>query len=711
MIQPLVRWLRISLYFLPLLLIVLAYYFVASMARTEREAVDPDAITFAITTVPIGIDPLTQQDPISEEIESLLFDRLLGRSPEMKLEGRLAENWSYGSTARYFFRSQEHRDHWLKELGNAKARWHGWGIERISPDGEIEILVDFNTHHTNAKDELLGFFAKEDMAELIKWELQMKDSAAESVRSFAESAVEGWQVRRIKANSVNQAEFYTFGKLERFRREVAIYYDTKPELKPVLKEVGPVSYLFSTRMTMNLRNGVRWHDGKPFTVDDVMHSLSMAKDSQSQPVVTSALESIERIEPRRPLSFTVYYKKPIGRTLEMWEELPILPAHAVYFHVPNETGLPPLIGTGPFTIAEWEAERPIRLERNEDYFRGKPENQRFVYERVLEARMRRILFQINSIDSYEAKPTTYENLQNRENFDLVKSPPVFHTYIAWNLQKEVFADVRVREALAMAVDRQRMIDDLLDGNGELVDQLFHPGANIDSKVSPVPFDPEESIKLLESAGWNSIRYGTRHKDRTPLTFTLAVIGGDELQRDIARSLLSQWRRIGDKVGAQVQLHIASYAELSKLRHGNVDFDAALMTEPLTWSLDQYANWHSSEAGPGKGNFTSVKDQEVDRLLEALRATYDDSEARKLAGELQVKLLQLQPISPLFRRDSARVFQRDRAVVVDKSTKQGPVRREVGENRVSLTHDLAWWVKIPQEEPIGPAAILPPLNKP
>lgn len=711
MLQPLVRWLRISLYFLPLLLIVLAYYFVASMARTEREAVDPDSITFAITTVPIGVDPLTLQDPISEEIESLLFDRLLGRSPEMKLEGHLAENWSYGSTARYYFRDQEVRDQWLQSLDEAKGRWRGWGITQTYSSGTLEICVDFNTHHSSAKDDLLKFFAKEDLADLIKWELKTTDSAAESVRSFAETAVEGWQVRRIKAKEVNFAEFYTIGKLERLRREIAIFYESNPDLKPALTEVGPMSYIYTTRMTVNLRNGVRWHDGKPFTVDDVMHSISMARDSQSQPVVTSALESIERIEPGPPLSFTVHYRKPVGRTLEIWEELPILPAHAVYFHNPNEADFPPLVGTGPFRISQWEPEQPIRLERNEDYFRGIPENQRFVYERVLEARMRRILFQINSIDSYEAKPTTYENLQNRENFDLVKSPPVLNTYIAWNLDKEVFADVRVREALAMAIDRQGLIDDLLDGNGELVDQLFHSGAGIEGNVPPVPFDPEESIKLLESAGWNSIRYGTRHKDRTPLTFKLAVIGGDELQRELARSLLSQWRRIGDKVGAQVQLHIASYAELSKLRHGNVDFDAALITEPFSWNLDQYANWHSTETGPGKGNFTNLKNDEVDEILETLRVTYDDDEARKLAGQLQVNLLKLQPISPLFRRDSARVFQRDRAIVIDKSAKQSPVRRGVGENQVSLTHDLAWWVKVEQTEPVGPqAVIIPPLAK-
>ncbi len=608
----------------------------------------------------------------------------------MELEGRLAESWSFGAQARYFFDGEEAGTQAWEALEGAKDRWAGWGVTATNRAEADEIWVEFNAARTTAPDEILALFPEEGRAEPVKWELQTSDAAGETVRNYADTALEGGQIRYLWSDGAGKAEFYTIGKTERFRREVTLFYESNEHLRPRLKETGPQPYLFTPNMTLNLRNGVRWHDGKPFTVDDVLHSLSMALDSQSQPEVASAMESFERLEPRRPLSLRVHFREMLGRPLEMWEQLPILPAHAVHFYVPGERGLPPLIGTGPFQIARWEPEQPIVLTRNDDYFRGRPENQRLIYERVLEARMRRILFQINSIDSYEAKPTTYANLENRENFDLVKSPPVTLTYIGWNLGKDVFADPRVRRALAMAIDSQALIDELLGGNGEMVDRLFHPGAGVEGTLQPLAYDPAEALNLLEKAGWSNVRYGARHKDRVPLTFKLTVVGGDDLQRSLARALVSQWRRIGDKVGAQVQLHIASYAEISKLRHGNADFDAVLMNEPLSWHFDRFGNWHSSQIGPGRGNFTRLQDEKLDGILAQLRLRPEDPQ--KLATDLQDRLFELQPLCPLFLRGSARVFQRGRAIVIDKTGRQGPDTRAVGENQVSLTHDLAWWAK-------------------
>ncbi len=703
------RGLRISLYFLPLLLVFLAYYFLASMARTQRKAVDPESITFAITTVPLGIDPLTQQDPISEEIESLLFDRLIGRTPTMQLEGRLAENWNYGATLRYFFLDEKHGANAWETLAATKDQWPKWGVIEATPIGADEIRVELNSRDTTVADQITAVFSKDDLAEITKWSLETNEAAGESVRTYAETALEAWQIRHLWSNDSGKAEFFTAGRTERFRREVNLFYESNPEIEPKLGEAEVVSYLATPRMTVNLRNGVRWHDGKPFTVDDVLHSVSMAIDSESQAEFISALETVERIEPHRPLSFTVHFRKPFARTLEMWEQLPIIPAHALHFHAPNRPGFPPLVGTGPFTIEQWVPEQPILLRRNEDYFRGIPDNHLFVYERVLEARMRRILFQINVIDSYEAKPTTYANLESRDNFNLVKSPPVYQTYLAWNLEKEVFKDFRVRKALSLAIDREALVEELLGGNGIVAHRLFHPRIGVGEELKPPTYNVTESIRLLEDAGWNNIRYGARHKDRTPLSFKLAVVGGDEFQRDLARALLGQWRRIGDKVGAQVQLHIASYAELSKIRNGNEDFDAVLLVEPLRWHLDQFALWHSSEIGPGGGNFSRLNDAGVDRIVEQIRAELNEDRASQLAGELEKRIFELQPISPLFLRDSARVFQSDRAIVIDKTTKSGPETRPVGANQVSLTHDLAWWVKKEQDRRDSTQASLFPLT--
>jgi len=86
-------------------------------------------------------------------------------------------------------------------------------------------------------------------------------------------------------------------------------------------------------------------------------------------------------------------------------------------------------------IRDWPSGGPIVLDRFPGYFRNEPENQHIIYKRVLENRLRRILFEINSIDSYEAPPAAYSRLENDEDFNLVKGPTILHTYVAWNLDQ------------------------------------------------------------------------------------------------------------------------------------------------------------------------------------------------------------------------------------------------------------------------------------
>jgi len=148
-----------------------------------------------------------------------------------------------------------------------------------------------------------------------------------------------------------------------------------------------------------------------------------------------------------------------------------------------------------------------------------------------------------------------------------------------------------------------------------------------------------------------------------LRFALTVVAGDDYQRDVARFLQRQWRRIG----VIVQLRLVSYGKMSGIRSGNTDYEAVLLIDPLPHHIDQFSRWHSSEIGEGLGKFTRLRDPRSTtswktfacRLRAAPQVATRPGTAIRSAHDLQ-------PCFHIALRDTARVFHKDRVEVIDKS---------------------------------------------
>jgi peptide/nickel transport system substrate-binding protein len=677
------RWLRLSFYCVPVFLVAVTHHFLASLGHREEAA--RESITFAITAEPMGIDPLTEQDPVSEEIEGLLFDTLLGRGPDLRLEGRLAETWSWSSRARFFCTSERYAAEAWAKVEETRPRWEEWGVTEARRIGD-EIRVQFSHHDPAGPERVAAVIPGELRVPVDVWRLRTEHSALPSFENFRAQAVEGWQSRRTWAEDEGSVEVCSAGNGANFERELRLYYEHNAELRARVEKGMPLPYLHEPAVTLFLRPGVRWHDGRPFTVEDVLHSIRMARESRNHPALSSAIRCMLEVEPRGPLAFQVSYREPFGPALELWEQIRMLPAHAWHAYAPQAPEIP-LVGTGPFVIRRWLPGGPIELDRFPGYFRGEPETPHILYKRVLENRLRRILFEIGTIDSYEAHPSAYAALQETGKFDVVRGPAVQRAQVAWNLDHPPFADVRVRTALAQAIDARAVIADVLGGQGQPADRWFHPGAGFAPPpvAAPLAWQPDAARKALAGADLDN-----------RLRFTLTLVGGDEFLRDVARHLQRQWRR----VGVTVQLRIVSHATMSGIRSGHGRFEAVLFLEPLPHHVDQHARWHSSEIGPGRGNITRLRDVRVDRTLEEIRRSDDPSRHAELAARLQEQLQELQPCLPVLLRDSARVFRRGQVMVADPSRGGNPGEgrelRPVGANRMALTGDLAWWVE--REEP-------------
>lgn len=680
------RWVRVGIYVLPLVLLLVAVRFRGHLGN--QELAQPDSITFAISSEPVGVDPLTDQDPVSEEIESLLFDSLLGRGPQMELEGHLAESWSGDAQCRLFFASPQRIEQGWTAFSATRDRWASWGLADAALNDD-ELVLTFRSDRAQAMDQVLAAIPPETRSPVVCWRLTALHSAPATLAYFRKVSREGWQVRREWSHDDGVVEFESAGMAADFEREFRLYLHSNPQLQLCLEKLKERPFLLEPRLTMHLRSGVRWHDGRAFSVADVLHSVDLARRSELQPLVTSGLMPIQSMEPRGPLILRITYRDWFAPRLEVWERLKILPAHAWHAYSPDFPELKP-VGTGPFRIGEWTSGTSIVLERNEDYFRGVPRNRRIVYERVLEHRLRRALFQIGAIDSYEANPATYRNLEAQRTFELARSAPVLQTLVAWNLDTELLRDLRVRQALARAVNTGRLIDVLLGGNGQVPAQIFHPGSGAGSRAIEglIGYDPAAAEALLDEAGWGDRRFGIRFRGDRALSLQLTYASGEDLQRSLARELQQEWRA----VGVQVQLRPVPFGALTSIQAGSLDFEAVLLTAPLSHFRDHFGRWHSSQSARGKGNFTHLRDPDVDRTLETLRETIDGKAQEEFMTRLQQQIYERQPCLYLFLKDTARVFQRDRLLVVDSSRRGSSPVRSIGANQVFLTHDLAWWVK-------------------
>lgn len=377
----------------------------------------------------------------------------------------------------------------------------------------------------------------------------------------------------------------------------------------------------------HLRPGVRWHDGRPFTSRDVAFTYKVLIDPAVATPFGADFADVARLETPDDLTVRVTYKKPFAPALESWG-MGVLPEHVFNTGEPFNThpaNRRP-IGTGPYRFVEWKADEKIVLEANPDYFEGPPGLGRIVYRVIpdssvqfLELRRESIDFMGLTPDQNEAYPEFFKA------YNKFRYPAFSYTYMAFNLDHPFFKDVRVRRALAHAVDKKDILQGVLLGYGRSATGPFPPTswAN-DPTVADYEYSPEKAKALLAEAGWRDTDGdGLLDRDGKPFRFTVITNQGNKLRELTATILQAHFARVGVRMDIRV-------LEWSAFIHNYVDkrnFDALILAWSLSRDPDQYVIWHSSQRGEGKYNFAGYVNPEADRLWEEARGRFDFEERR------------------------------------------------------------------------------------
>jgi peptide/nickel transport system substrate-binding protein len=414
-------------------------------------------------------------------------------------------------------------------------------------------------------------------------------------------------------------------------------------------------------LTFTLRSDLTWHDGVPLEAEDVLFTLEQLR---SLPLTSTALLADLRYigAATAPTSSTVVITltsrfAPVLAALAV----PVLPRHLLEDRAIDELNFWEVpVGSGPFMLAERQPGQSYVLERNERFHRGAP---------VIE----RVAFVVAPDDEVAIEALADERLLLTElawgtQSAVAQASPetIFGAYpengyyfLGFNLREgRPFADPRVREALALAVDMPRLVESVTKGQGILVGSSALPGSWAD--LTPPPAggtDLDAARELLDDAGWTLPQGATlRQRRGDPLTVSLYVRGDDERRVLAARQIAAS----AAAIGMQIEVEPADFGSVLLSRYAPpFDFDLLLgswsngagdpdYADVAFYDPDDFALFHSSQLNQGETderstrNFVGYSDPGYDNQAQAARQLYNLDERVAAISQAQARIAADQP---------------------------------------------------------------------
>ena len=451
-----------------------------------------------------------------------------------------------------------------------------------------------------------------------------------------------------------------------------VRHDADLQYQPYLAE----SWEFSedrAELTFRLRDDVYWHDGTPTTAADVAFTFERLINPEvdfPNASMWGRYETSAEVVDDRTVRFRM---EPHLSALDPWRAVGIMPAHLLGDVPPEELVSHPFgsqcpVGNGPFVFQERVPGERWSFAANpafpEDL--GPAKADRLVTRIVPDQNTLMADLQSGGIDIYiQPLVEQIRAAEAADDLEVVSGPSRSLAMIAWNTRRETLSDRRVRQAMALAVDRAQMLDVLRGGLGRRANGMVPPGGRgYDAMIEErLAFDPEGARALLSEAGWED-RDGDGVRENasgTPLAITLSFNSDNTERQRIVQIVQAQLT----EVGVRVDLDSGEWGALvSRVFAPSRDFDGATLSWNSEFFVDDTDLFHSERAD-GNLAFAGLHTPELDRILRAIPAADDLDELDRLYGEYQEVLLEEQPFLFLYYGDRvAAVNNRVQGVSMD-----------------------------------------------
>lgn len=394
-------------------------------------------------------------------------------------------------------------------------------------------------------------------------------------------------------------------------------------------------------VVLHLDPRAKFSDGRPVRASDVVFTLNKIFEAESQQF-SAWFESLDREQTKAVDERTVrvvFKEAHAGRIYAF--QIGVMPEHV--YAKENFAKTTKVAGNGPYVLKSRQRGRSIVLERNANYWREKPPIQTVTFRPIADDAVAWRALQRGDVDVTRV---------NNEVWARVKDDPAvqgaieFHSVyrlawnaIAWNLDDPLFADARVRRALAMAFDRQSVIDRLYAGQARAVTGPFTPDQQGNSaEITPIEFNPTAAAALLASGGWRDTDGdGVLDREGKPFAITLLIIAGSVPSRDQALVFQEALRGIGVKLEVRAIDEGAFYGQVLER-----NYQAAYLSWVNEIDPDPSDLFHSKQLAPDGMNVIGYKNAEADQLMDEARTEMDPSRRRDLYHQLHAVLARDQP---------------------------------------------------------------------
>ncbi|RZB17047.1 ABC transporter substrate-binding protein [Streptomyces sp. F001] len=408
--------------------------------------------------------------------------------------------------------------------------------------------------------------------------------------------------------------------------------DADLELRPALAKALPEVTGDGLTYTYTLRDGVEFSDGEPLTPADVVFTYKTILDAKTNNTSRSELDAIKdvRASGDDKVVFTLKYPYApfAGRTV-----LPIVPEHVAGKQDPNTGSFnTEPVGTGPYVLANWSKGEKLTFKANPNYWGGEPKVKTFTMAVIADDNVRATRLRSGDLDGAVLPPNLVATFKNDDGMKSYDAKSYDFRTVTLPTANKVTGDRAIRQALDAAVDREAMVDKVLDGAGRpaygplpVDDPWFAKGIERTQ-------DLDKAKRILDEAGWKPGTDGIRAKDGRRAAFTLFYPSGDKVRQDHALAYASDAK----KAGIDVTVESATW-EVIEPRMKN---DAVLAGFGSTGDPDfgLYTLLHSSLAGDGFNNMGRYDNAAVDEALDTGRRSQDPQKREATYAALQRELV-------------------------------------------------------------------------
>lgn len=386
-------------------------------------------------------------------------------------------------------------------------------------------------------------------------------------------------------------------------------------------EYDPSAYTY----TFHIRDGITWHDGQPFTADDVKFTIEAIMDPDNGAENAPNYEDVEEIRVIDEETVEFRLAEPNVAFLE-YMTMAILPKHLLegedmqeseFFRSP--------VGTGPYRLKSWDMGQAIVMVKNQDYYLGSPKIDTIIFKIVGDDNAQAIQLESGELDLVLLDPKNAGNFQGREGFTCYDMTTADYRGILFNFHHDYWKRNRdLIPALCYALDRQAIIDSVLLGQGMAAYGPLQRNLYNNEETEHYDYNPQKARKLMEEAGCTMGPDGFYERDGEEVGFVISVMSGEQDRIDMAQAAAQQLREAGVNCTVDIPAQMDWGGQMACLIGWGSPFDA----DDHTYKV----------FGTDKGaNYSGYSNQKVDEYLTLARQSEDTNVRRRYYDKFQEEL--------------------------------------------------------------------------